>query len=92
MENKERIQEIKEEIKRIDDMEEWDNEEYDEYLDEIYSENPEGLVDVYGGARILKEVDEIAYNMGAREFWDNKRYELEEELKELEKSQETETG
>jgi predicted RNA-binding protein with EMAP domain len=80
--NKERIEELKEEIDRIENMEDWEEEEYNDYLDE--ATEAQYLIDTYGVSRILKEVDPIAYNMGKGEYWENKKYELEEELKELE--------
>jgi hypothetical protein len=43
----------------IDDM-------YDDWVDEVYGEGH--LAETYGGARILKEIDPISYNVGRWEY------------------------
>jgi hypothetical protein len=77
MENtKERIEEIKERIKILENGE--NVEEYDEMLDEV------GLnKDVYSASMILKNVDEIAYNCGFTDFNDEELSDLNEKLQEL---------
>lgn len=72
------IKKNEEELEKLDDWE-CDEEEYDDYLDEIYAE-----VDVAGCtylvSRILKEIDEVRYEMGKGEYEDEKREERREEL------------
>lgn len=80
--DKERIIEIKEELENIEKRSEYSDVEYDEYLDDVT--DGDYLVKTYSASRILKEVDPIVYNIGKTEYWDEKIFELEEELKELE--------
>ena len=77
MENtKERIEEINERIKILENEE--NVEEYDDMLDEV------GLnKDVYSASMILKNVDEIAYNCGFTDFNDEELSDLNEKLQEL---------
>jgi len=81
VENQERIAEIKEKLKWIDERSDWDKREYEEELDECY--DAKSLVETYGASKILEKVDPIAYSVGLGEFWGNRRYELKEELEGL---------
>ena len=84
MRNKERIKEIKEELETLNNKGDYEREEeYKEVLDDSY--DAETLVNTYGAGRILQAVDEICFNMGVQEYFGERVYELEEELKELEK-------
>jgi len=77
MTDKERIEEIKERIKIIENNENTD--EYDEMLNEVGID-----LNVYSPSMILKNVDEIAYNCGLNDYNDEELSELTEELEELE--------
>lgn len=81
MENKERIEEIKEELERLENLGDYETEEYDDMLDDV---GWECYSNSYSCSVILKAVDEIVYNMGKLDYYGEKTYELEEELKELE--------
>ena len=66
MENKYRIEEIKEELKEYEDRVDWDTDSYNLDLDDSY--DAQTLVDTYTASRILKEVDPICYNVGLGEY------------------------
>jgi hypothetical protein len=77
---KEKISDKEDEIKILEANENED--EYDEYLDDVF-----GDCEVAGmkmqTSRVLKEMDEVAYNQGMSEFNDNKISELHDELNDL---------
>ena len=49
--------------------------QYDEFLDDVYGMDQ--LAELYGGARILKEVDPIAYRVGFADWTDAEGIEVE---------------
>ena len=83
---KERIQKQKEEIEELEDWE-MEEDEYDEFLDSCY-----GNIDVAGSSYttsfVLKNIDEVRYDMGKSEEEDeqrnNKKQEAEDVLAEME--------
>lgn len=93
-ENLERIKEINVEIEekgvelvskeeRKDCLENGDNEEeYDDFLDECYPDVKIGNIS-FCASRVLKELDEVAYNCGLDDYNEEELSELEDEIEEL---------
>jgi len=75
-----RIEEIKEEINTLENNE--NTEEYDDMLNDCYPEVKIGNM-TFSPSDVLKNCDEVAYDMGLSEYNDEKLNELNEELEEL---------
>lgn len=74
---KEKHEEMTEEYERLEKSE--DSTEYDEMLDE----NKEHWIMNYYGD-VLKVIDSIAYELGKQDYYNQRLYELQEEIDELE--------
>jgi cell division protein FtsB len=74
----EEIDELKQQIDDIENNEDSAVSEYDEMIDE------QGVVEVgyitFSPSRVLKELDEIAYNCGYNDYFDERLSELSDEI------------
>lgn len=81
LEKEEELKELKEKIKILENENEDLHEEYDEMLNDIGINN---ILNDYTPSDILKNIDEVRYNLGYGEFIDNRVSDLQYEQNDLE--------
>jgi hypothetical protein len=77
----EELENAKERLSTLENNENTD--EYDDFLNDAYGPVKIGTLE-YDAARVLKEVDEVAYNCGHNDYNDNEISNLTEDIEELE--------
>ena len=77
---KKQITELEEEKQHLEEG--YNEDEYEEFLNEVYGTVKIGSLE-YPSGTVLKQLDEIAFNCGLSDYNDNKITEIEEEIDEL---------
>lgn len=84
--NQEEINEIQEKIDKLQEEKdgiENNEREYEEQYRDMLDETKEYWIKNYYGGTVLKEIDEIAYNYGYSDYFDERLSEIEDEIDNL---------